>query len=126
MLIINNKSYMFKNIEIILNEMESIIEKENISREDDNQLQKLYYKAKKELKELKLFVSNDDNEYDFSEIIEKKINKYELIYNNLYLRFKGICSDFETPEDIIAVSMENMFPEGMDDSFDADDYLGID
>ncbi|TXH59589.1 MAG: hypothetical protein E6Q89_02070 [Bacteroidia bacterium] len=107
---------MFKELIDILNEMAALIESEEDTVEKDDRLQELYYEAKEALADLSDALYSQEN---FREQDDRQ-------FHQLKKQFKSLCRKFETPDDILDSTMNDMFPDGMDDGFNADDFFDRD
>lgn len=85
----------------LMDEMEKLLSKANgLSYEDDDKLQELYYKVEEKLE------YGSDMTYGHNSS-EKGIDSL----SNSKSRFKKICAQFETPDDINDSTMNDMFPD---------------
>lgn len=75
-----------------IREMEDIISKDDFSYEDDERLDELYNEVKENLA----------RDYDDGSIE----------HNSLKKRFRDVCREFDTPDDVREREMDNMFPDG--------------
>lgn len=83
-----------------LDEMETLISEDNLSYEQDERLQDLYNETERNIEEAyeydKYYLSENQKDY-------KKLKK-------LQKRFKHLCKEFETPDDLISGTLEMMYP----------------
>ena len=107
---------MFDELIQILNKMSALIESEDESFNNEERLQELYYEAKEALTNLYNYIFSRENVRE----------QDETQYHKLEKQFKKLCQEFETPDDINEGSMNDMFPDGMDDGFDVDKFFDRD
>lgn len=94
-----------------MKEMEDLLSKDDeLTYEDDERLQELYYEVKENLEMGRSMIL----EYGRQNKIEiKELEKFEM-------RFKNVCTQFDTPDDINDATMNDMFPD--DDSMEGFDW----
>lgn len=94
-----------------MKEMEDLLSKDDeLTYEDDERLQELYYEVKENLEMGRSMIL----EYGRQNKIEiKELEKFEM-------RFKNLCTQFDTPDDINDATMNDMFPD--DDSMEGFDW----
>lgn len=90
---------MFKELTSQISKMEELVSKDNLSYEESELLDELYMEAKRNLEEANHF----SRDRDYKELTDLK------------RRFKVVCSEFETLDDIMDSMRDMMFPDGEDD-----------
>jgi len=90
-----------KDIEKPLMEMESIVEQDEISFEDNEKLDELYQKV------IDQFDSLADFPWDTpeGELLYYEVKKFKA-------RFREACQKFETPDDLYKSTMDSIYPDG--------------
>ena len=100
----------------LLTQMETIVAEDDISYEDDNKLQDLYQEVKEKLED----ISQYSKDAQFGMEYFKEISK-------LRRRFRDVCQEFETPDNIRDATMDSMFPdEESYEGFDVDKFSNND
>lgn len=91
-----------------IDEMETLVSEDEVSSEQDERLQELYYLVQENLKDAFDFDADHDfeNDKDYRELKQLK------------MRFKKVCSEFETPDEITSGTMAAMYPNSDDDDDD--------
>jgi hypothetical protein len=105
---------MVDRVKQILAEMAELLEDEGNIIDHEERLGELYYEGNDALMELHDYVTYGGRASEVKE------------YHALQKQFTNFCSEFETPEDIKQGAMEDMFPNGMDDGFNVDDFFDRD
>lgn len=90
-----------KDIEKPLMEMESIVEQDEISYEDNEKLEELYQEVKDRFE----FLADYPWDTPEGELLYYEVKK-------LKVRFREVCQKFETPDDLYKSTMDSMYPEG--------------
>lgn len=97
------ENQMEEEVKEILDQMEVLLNKGAMSYEEEDKLQDLYVEAERylQISDKTIFYDTDDE------------------HGRLRKRFRGICSRFETPDDIRNATLDMMFPdEDSDEGFD--------
>jgi hypothetical protein len=102
-------SHITKEIDELLTQMESIVEQDEISYEDDEKLQDLYIEVKDQFEFLKGYPINTPQ----GELIHREIKL-------LQKRFYDVCQEFESSDDIRDSTLDMMFPD--EESMEGYDY----
>ncbi len=94
-----------------MDEMEGLLSKDNeLTYEEDEKLQELYQEIKENLE------IGSDMILGNERYVEKEITEL----NKSKKRFKNLCNEFDTPDDIIDATMNDMFPD--EDSMEGFDW----
>lgn len=85
-----------------MDEMEALLSKDDeLAYEEDEKVQELYQEIKENLE------IGSDMILGNEQYLEKEINELKKSKK----RFKNLCKEFDTPDDIIDATMNDMFPD---------------
>ena len=87
-----------EEINEIMDKMDVLLSKDELEYEDEELLQEYFHEVQRAWDDVEYFM--DDSEGDFRKLETTK------------KRFKEICTQFETPDDIRKLGMDIMFPDG--------------
>ncbi|WBM73457.1 hypothetical protein [Saprospira grandis] len=94
-----------------MDEMEALLSKDNnLTYEEEEKLQELYHEVKENLE------IGADEVLGGDRYLEKRLKNL----NESKKRFKALCEEFETPDDIINSTLNNLFPD--EDSMEGFDW----
>ena len=96
----HSMNHITKEIDELLTQMESIVEKDEISYEDEVKLQDLFVEVKDQFEFLAGYPTNTPQ----GELIVREIIL-------LKKRFYNVCQEFESPDEIRNSSLDMMFPD---------------
>jgi len=83
----------------ILDKMDVLLSKDELEYEDEEMLQEYFHEVQRAWDEVESFMVGSEEDFRKQLKIAKR-------------RFEEICSQFETPDDIREIGMDNMFPDG--------------
>lgn len=87
-----------EEINEVLDKMDIILSKDELEYEDEEILQEYFHEVQRSWDDVECFMDGSEGDFKKLEITKR--------------RFKQICTQFETPNDIQELGMDTMFPDG--------------